>query len=393
MHLRASLLFRYKLEVVRNGRVVARRPWRANMITDVGMNGIGTGTWSLLSGCRTCSLGNAVSPTPVRRDTTPNTISQAGNTVTASAAFFSAADVGRLIKFGAGSAGAECYVTAYVSPTEVTVSTSATIAAQVGTVWYVNQANLDSPLALTWLALTGGSTRTVVGNVVSNIATVVHTSNALAANADVSEVGFGTTTGTGLFDRDIVSPPVGLVAGDQARVTVQYTQTYDVTQGALANFATGWNTAGNFGWETFRSSLAVANNANSAIPELDASGIERGGRIFSLIASAGANIALLSTAQAALSAFNISGTGARTTLVQASSVANSAYATGSFYRDKVHTWNTATANGSIYGVAIWEVAGAAGSYGALIFTAAQTKLNTQVVTITTRISWARVLVN
>lgn len=59
-------------------------------------------------------------------DSSPVTVSQAGTTVTANDTFFSSAHVGRIMKF---SSGETATITAYVSPTQVTVTPSQSVSA------------------------------------------------------------------------------------------------------------------------------------------------------------------------------------------------------------------------------------------------------------------------
>lgn len=76
---------------------------------------------------------------PLRVDSTPTTLSQSGTTVTASASFFTSGMVGRLLVFGAAGAGNNpCYITGFTSGTQVTVSTTATVSSQVGSVYTVS---------------------------------------------------------------------------------------------------------------------------------------------------------------------------------------------------------------------------------------------------------------
>jgi hypothetical protein len=147
MKLNCEAKLRYKFERIRNGKVIESNWSKYHLITDAGLDKVASVAW--LNCVSTPIIGEGVSPTAVRRDSGGITFTQSGTTLTASAGFFSAADVGRLFKWGTGSTGNEIYITGYTSTSVVTVGTSATVGTpEIGTVWYVNTAALQTPLAI-----------------------------------------------------------------------------------------------------------------------------------------------------------------------------------------------------------------------------------------------------
>ncbi len=398
LHTSASL--QYKLQVLRKGEIVIDRPFRDYMITDAGLNTIGAGSnWCAQIG--NAILGTAVSPTPVRRDSGATTFTQSTTTLTASVAFFSAADVGRLFKYGTGSGGAEMYITAFTSSTVVTVSVSTTVGTPtIGTIWYVNTAALGTPIAgLTWSkdpgALNNFNNVSTLGAVCTVMSQCTIISTALASNSTITEIAINVnTTNTNVFDRDLVSPPVALLTGDQARVIVQLTRNYSpITSTAAGNVGVGCNTAGDMQIET----IMIQQNG-VGISSFDSNGNVGGGGGFPMDpAAAAGQINIVTGGAITFQAFNSTAGTART--ATAKNLTPASYGTGNFYRDSTCTASISQAVGTIYGVGLSNTGisdGSSGSVGCNViwkFTTPFAKSGTQTLKVDFRRSWSRILTN
>ena len=401
LNLHTDVSLRYKIDIVRNKKIIPATEWREHMITDAALDAIGAGTRSS-TWCgflASCILGEAVSPTPVRRDSGAVTLSQSGTTVIASSSFFSAADVGRLIKYGTGSSGSEVYITAFTSATQVTVGTSLTQAATVATIWYVNTAALVTPITgLTWSKDPGASnnfnTPSTAGSVATVTSQTVLISSALASPKTVTEIAFNeNTTNSNVFDRDIVTPSVGLLAGDQARVTVQLVRNYSsITPVSTSNVGTGCDTSGQYQIETL---LLEQNGGGISYFDSNGNG-SAGSGTKPLDPPNTAQINIITGGVITFGSFNMTSTTSRTGTVK--SLTNAAYGTGNRYRDSSATATISQANGTIYGMAFTSgfSDGATGSFPCHVtfkFTTPFTKSSLQTLVITVRKSWSRVLIN
>ena len=222
-HTSAKIL--YEIDTIRPDGS-ERRVCRAhNLLMDAGIDGVLSSQYSsftnLLSGFR---LGT--SNAPLRRDSGAITFTRAGNTVTASAAFFLAADSGRVLVV-AGDGGAEQRITGYTSETVVTVSGVARdYAAASGTVLYVEQTALAAPgpLAL-FTEVAAGTDRNgyafdaVAGTVTTWVSRI---SAAAAADTLYREIGWFNADGTVMLGRALINSGVGdtLLVGERYRVKV-----------------------------------------------------------------------------------------------------------------------------------------------------------------------------
>lgn len=131
---------------VETGEEVWGGQWYSNMITDRGLDGLAAS--DVMGG-----NVNTDSPYLDRLSITGNlpeikessgvvTASQSGTTVTASAAFFAGADVGRAIVWADGS---NARVVTYISPTVVEVDKDQIVAAQTFERWHVDLPELPEP--------------------------------------------------------------------------------------------------------------------------------------------------------------------------------------------------------------------------------------------------------
>jgi len=119
-----------------NGRKVHGGHWQKNLITKLGMNRVGTS-----GGVGRSYLHIGEGALVVSTDSGATTASQAGTTVTASAAIFSAANVGDLVHWDTGESS---LITAYTDTTHVEVSKAATVASGLFTIEHTSLQQLVS---------------------------------------------------------------------------------------------------------------------------------------------------------------------------------------------------------------------------------------------------------
>lgn len=380
---------RYRLETLRNGEVVSALPWVDHMITDAGLEALASnfGPNMIVAPI----LGDAASPTPVRRDGGSILFSQNSDVVSTdgAVAFFVAADVGRLLKFGAGTDGAECYVSEFISASSVRVDRSATVTSQPAVVWYVNTAAILSPIAgLSWSVVSGSAYNYTQGTVSGDVVTITHQtthlSSAFAAAKTITEIAF-TEAGvnTDVFDRDTIQPGAGVLIGDQARVTVQLIyKVSGVTPVAVPNFGTGCDTAGQsalvsvglngIGFVKFGEEGTVSTTYGSLDPCANSAFIQ------------------LKVVNGAfgIPGFSLDAPGTLGGETKAPSLVP--YVSGSHHRDLVAAFSPAEGNGPIYGFTF-------ACLGSDMFvhklTTPFTKTNSQTLSVTFRKSFRRLLNN
>lgn len=121
-----------------DGQEIWGGEWHPNMITDAGLDGLAARNNLSGDGIRTYLRLDTGMP-EIKDKSGGITASQSGNTITASAAFFGASDVGRAIVFEDSS---NARITAFVSATEVTVDKSQTVPAQEFERWHVERSSL-----------------------------------------------------------------------------------------------------------------------------------------------------------------------------------------------------------------------------------------------------------
>jgi len=389
-NVRASL--KWKLGILRNGVIVKETPFSERMITDAGIQNYVSGVavyW--LTNLSKNLLGNSVTPDPVRKDGGAITFSQSGNTITASAPFFVAGDVGALFKFGTGTAGSEVYITAFGSTTSVTVNISQTVGSTAGVIHYVNISALLSNISgLTWSKQATGN-GSAVTNITAGNCEVTHTtiniSSAFASNYTLTEIGTKhDTVNSDLFDRDLINPPVAVLIGDQAIVTIELKCNYSsIVPVAVANIATGYNSAGDLQIE----SLGMGNSfiaTYAANGNINASGLDA----YLEVPVNGMVMAVLKAAVtlATFDANNPASIGTSDNLT----MAIQSYGTGNKYRDSYVKFSISQGNGTIYGACI----GSSGSGGRMVtlkYTSSFVKAGTQTLDYTWRKSCDRILTN
>jgi hypothetical protein len=214
------------------GATVKEGKWQSNLIFDSGLNALAAGGLGYGNFFAACKAGASNAPNSYASGAI--TFTQSGNTVTASAPFFTAAMVGALLKYGAsGSGGAEYYITVFTNSTQVTVNTSASVSATAGTVWMVNLTGLQqsfSSLGNNFVATNTYDTVTVGANFTNWFSDHVVMQRTFlfavqSATYAVNEIGYYNGTGSGgtCFGR-IVLPSTDTVTTSQYyRVTMQMT--------------------------------------------------------------------------------------------------------------------------------------------------------------------------
>jgi hypothetical protein len=241
---RLGMAVSYRYAVIERGRTVRRYSRRKrNLILDTGLDMVAT---TLL-----CNLFNyavvGTGTNPVKRDSGSITFTKSGGVITASDAFFEAADQNRLIKF---DSGAEYYITGFTSPTAVTVANTVTAeAASEGTIWYVNRTGLqsESKRTSTYATDTGANGTTYLGGTYTHKRTFIF--SAEVAPVVYREIGWSSSASAGanLFGMDILpGGGVGLNTGQQLKVEVSLLVTVSpVTPAAVpAPAITGWTQGG-----------------------------------------------------------------------------------------------------------------------------------------------------
>lgn len=380
----------YKLQILRKNRVIRETPFRPYLITDLALDAVAGGSW--LDLFTVPVLGEAVSPLAVRRDSGSVTLTQAGNTLTASSSFFVPADVGRLFKWGTGLGGNELYITGYTDNQNVTVSTSATVSTPAaGTIWYVNASALITPITgLSFNKDTGSAnnyfTTSTSGDTVTVVNHTTFVSSAFASNKTLTEIGFNTTgSNSNLYDRDLISPPVSVVTGDQARIILEVSTKYSpITPLTVANFATGYDSSGHLQIEGF-----AFGGYSAGIRYFDSNGNIQGMGYLEPGFGLGLWPAMSDWTPAAFNANSYVASSFSPT-VHAGSLG---YGSGNFYVDWKGIFSITQANGTIYGICV-----GAQDYGTTQcvshkFNTPLTKLSTQTLDFTFRKSWSRVLTN
>jgi hypothetical protein len=373
----------YTLSILRGSEIIDERKKSKNLILDCGLDSVANSNFP--SKITYMLLGNAVNPTPVRRDSGVITLSQSGVTITASGNYFVASDTGRLLKYNDGT-GAEVYLT-YVSPTQATASRSVGISSVNGTIWYVNQTALDSFVRAGNSAGAGGGDNgtTWVGSVQTLKKTIL--CGAESGRVTYTEIGFNeSSSNTNIFDRDIIVGGITLDDGDQARCMVELIVTYaPTTPLAVANVGTNCDTSGNMQIEGYAMFAFINTSGN-----VQAGGIEND-RLGTGYWS-GSSVSLSSVT---LQTF---GSSLPNRTVYDSPCYARSYTNGNFYRDYTMDLDTSEAIGTLYAVILGSRLDFAGMQNSgcavtLVFTTPFTKSSIQTFQTVWRMSWNRTLIN
>lgn len=389
--IKSSFVFQYRVGRIRNGIREMVTPWVNNLIMDAGLDKMAS---QLTPACFSTALfGAAVSPVATSRASGSAIFTQSGTTLTASVGFFVAADVGRLFKYGTGSAGAEYYITAFTSATQVTVNTSATVGTAIeGTIWYVNSAALTSVLQTSSTAgSNGGDNGTSVSvNVYTHKKTIVGT--AVGSAVTLTEIGFShNATNSNLFDRDIITGGVSLLTGDIPIVVCQLIQTIvPTTARAVGNVGTGFDTSGNLQLEWVPVGVAA-----SALSWVSTTGAVSSG--FLDPTAVGQTFVMQSNYTAG--AFSNSGTPPVVTNTYfVKDVVVNSYTNGTYALTKTSSLTISESNTTIFGFGYrgGQTPGAGVNNATNLYlklTTSFTKNSTQILTFTWTFLWSRTLTN
>jgi len=208
INVRQTAKGRFKAQVVApNGRVVEDRPWQNNLILDQGLNGLAVRSWQASFAYCAAGTGN----TSTQYDSGATTATQSGTTtVTTSADFFDdivaavGSVVGMLIRWDSGGTAK---ITAYTSPTEVTVANSGSNSGEF-TVYAVNQTSLTTEARRSTIYMTGAGNcgTSIVGNTLTMKRTYEF-EPVNGAGEVITELGFSwtDTVAANLFSRVLIA--------------------------------------------------------------------------------------------------------------------------------------------------------------------------------------------
>jgi hypothetical protein len=196
-----------------DGATLRSLPKRRNVILNQGLDRIGAGkTWTDVISYVAAGTGALVT----KRASGSVTVSASAGTLTASAGYFVAADVGRIFKFDTGQ---ECTITAYTSATVVTTSNTATIAAAAGTLHCVNLTTLvtetdRSSTVSTALSQSWDSANSTLTFSITLLTPILTTARVY------SEIGWSDSSSGNLFGCAPISPSQSLGIGQRLKVTI-----------------------------------------------------------------------------------------------------------------------------------------------------------------------------
>jgi len=358
-----------KLETVAKGH---------NLILDAGLDMLATNLTANLT--RYCHVGTGTGV--FQRDSGTTTVSRAGTTLTASGAYFEANDVGRLFKFDSGE---EVYINAFTSTTEVETVDSGTIAADEGTMWYVDRTQLDAETSRTSSYRTdSGDNETTLSAGVLNYKRT-HSFSAVGSNVTYNEIGWGPSNSTALYNGSIITGGVSLLTGDILIVesNLELVQSPQTPTAQSDIGSGGFDTTGDIQIESTGlidiSSSGSAENSSfkgSMEPSLNGSG------------TSNRTLSISSTAQAFTTYGQDVALGSDTRKVYA----NSTYNNGDHFIDKSATYSISEGNGTINTICLMDNVS---SYPTLrvLLDNPQTKLSSETFALGFRLSWGRVLSN
>jgi hypothetical protein len=363
-----------------DGSATPFSPWRKNLILDGGLNLLPGLTWGMMPSHAMIGTGNRA----VEKQTngTGITLTQATNQVGASGNFFASTDVGAILKYGTnGTAGTEQSITAYTSPTLVTVSSSATVAPTDGTVWQVQQTALQTYL--------NGDNGTFEADVVTfSAAGTPHITfkrgyqfPAVVSNVTITEIGFGPNAGNVQPFSRVVVPGTGDALTPGQIYEVEYQLTVNLPGGAgpagVTDVSGGaWNTSGNYMVE---SGLALSQKIGWPAAANSFDGAYDG---VSLITANWSQRTLIANSSVAITG----------TIQDSGSQAS--YSAGTFQLSRTYTYNIGTVNGLVYGIGSCRANTSNAVEGwSIKFSTPVTKDNLHTLTLTSVLTFGRILSN
>lgn len=369
----------YKISVVENGRVIRSFNEKPNLVLDAGLDRMATIEQLQLTSRAAIGTGT----TPVKRDSASTTFSIAGTAVTASGNFFEAGDVGRLLKFDTGE---EYYISAYTDPQNVTVSGSGgTHGPSEGTIWYVNQTGLVAETQRTSGTTSGTGENSGTWNSGEGAWEIKRTFlfPTVGAPVTINEIGWSDldSAGPNLFGRDLVSPGVSLLTGQQLKVTVTLRVYISPTVPTpWTNPITGFGADGDYMF----TKIPANNNTTPIFPNF---GLSPTSLNFTLY---------ITTNATALPA----GTTTETVIISGGSesagavMTSAAYVPGTFRRDYTGSIGSGSGNGSSWrAFVILDGNPPASRTWEILMDTPQTKASTHRLDLEFSVAWGRVLVN
>jgi hypothetical protein len=380
-HLAFGVVYEREILTARTGRVVRRSKAKRNMVTDYGLNQVASVDFTALFSH--CVIGTGLQT--VKRDSGAVTFTQVNNTVSSSAGFFEAADVGRLFKRDSGE---EVYITAFTNSQTVTVGgPSVTLGAAEGTVWYVNTAILqtESKRIATYSTATNECGYSIDGDTFTLWRSFLFAAE--TGTVTYREIGWSHTASTGanLVGRDLI-PNGGdtLVSGQQYKVKVSFIwKAAPMVPTEIGTPVDGWASTASHCIESPTPCGSINSNGG-------------GGNGF-LSPAINQNVGLTTFAGALVAPTSIDGNGTNiggyvSNTVKATTQLG--YVAGTYFRDRQVAFETTEYNsGGIRGFGFFRYAGNYYSNYRVLLGSAVTKANTHRLTLTFRTSWSRVLVN
>jgi len=222
----------------------------SNLALDVLLNGMNSTGYG---GCFTwLKVGGGSSPNFI--NSTSAIFSQSGHQITSSVTGWFTANlpagqslVNSIFKFGSGSGGVEQMINSVDGTgTVITVTSSATVAATSGAVWFVNQTTLQTPLFASNTYQAGSNGRAFAGNVATMFRTFVF--GVQGSSYTVNEVGYGNSgTGGNVLGRITGFASVVVPTTEFLVVELQLTITQTpATITAVSNIGVNFDTSGNY---------------------------------------------------------------------------------------------------------------------------------------------------
>lgn len=415
--------FRCQILDAATKEVVHDHGWQDNLILDQGLNQVAVRAWcdNFLVAC----IGTNNNPTV--DDGGASTASQSGTTVTIDSGSFTftaggldVGDEGKWVKFLSGE---EAKITAYISPTQVTVDRTQTVASTTFKLYRCNQTALYTEIQRTNNFVTGaGNCQTTRA---SNVLTHRRTWDFPTEVGPVTYRELGVSyNGVGpgnLFSRVVLSSPVSLIAGQILRVSYELVLTITPLSSVTVSDPNigGWPIApsvtdgGVFAWQMIGMS-SVSSSGPSTNYDLAGYCNEPFAGTFTSISVPtgnddspftstfsvdGARMFLSTSANApAAFASSVNRNGNRATIA----VTLSSYTSGSFTRNKGATYGLSAANRVDWramGIGAHDTSSdATVDHGTtryegivFVFDEFQTKLSTHTLNLTFKYTWGRTL--
>lgn len=269
MNIGVSTRIKTEIRSAATGKLVKRTPWIKNLVVDAGLNSLakkntGASNSTTMAGAfEWCFVGSGTNPNAVASGAI--TFTQAGMSVVASGGFFTSAMVGGILKYGTGSGGAEYYITAFTDSTHVTVDTSATHTAEVGTVWFVQQTALQTALHATNTYQTSGSS---CGTTYTSTAATMQRTFVFGVQGSpytVNEIGYGSVNGSNIVGRLVLGSSDVIDTSHFYVVVIQITYTMSpAVPTSVADVGTNIVTAGKAMQEGMNLSSVQSNGTSNA---------------------------------------------------------------------------------------------------------------------------------